>query len=212
MSIKRPLLLAALVGAFSFLAGNAQDNPATAAAAREESDRYQRLSSRIDDLEMAFQRFQKDLDKLDSQLRGIREQLSRANDSSHQAATQESIKRLSDAIEEVDRRRLKDQADMKERIDSGLREMEKLILKGSEGRSPSTPKKNDNPPPKNPDKNSGKGYEYSVRANDNAAKIAAALREQKGIKITAQQIIDANPGLDWTKLKIGQKIFIPEVP
>jgi len=212
--MKRPLLLAALVGAFSFLAGNAQDNPAAAAAAaREESEaRYQRLSSRIDDLETAFQRFQKDLDKLDSQLRGIREQLSRANDSSQHAATQESIKRLADAIEEVDRRRLKDQADMKEKVNSGLRDLEKLILKGSEGRAPSGPKRDDNPPKSNPEaKNSGKGYEYSIRSNDNASKIAAALREQKGIKITAQQIIDANPGLDWTKLKIGQKIFIPEV-
>src|SRR6059036_945497 len=75
VSMKRPFLLAALVGAFSFLASNAQDNPAAVAAAREESEaRYQRLSSRIDDLETAFQRFQKDLDKLDSQLRGLREQ------------------------------------------------------------------------------------------------------------------------------------------
>jgi chromosome segregation ATPase len=202
--------MAALVGAFSFLASNAQDNPAAAAAAREESEaRYQRLSSRIDDLETAFQRFQKDLDKLDSQLRGIREQMSRVNDNSQHAATQESIKRLADAVEEVDRKRLKDQ----ESVNSALREMEKLILKNSEGRVPSSPKKNDNAPKSNPDvKSSGKGYEYSIRANDNAGKIAAALREQKGIKITAQQIIDANPGLDWTKLKIGQKIFIPEVP
>jgi Tfp pilus assembly protein FimV len=203
--------MAALVGAFSFLASNAQDNPAAAAAAREESEsRYQRLSSRIDDLETAFQRFQKDLDKLDSQLRTIREQLSRANDNSQHAATHESIKRLADALEDEGRKRVKDQ----ERVDLALREMEKLILKGSDGgRSSSTPKKNDAPPPKsNPDKTSGKGYEYSVRSNDNASKIAAALREQKGIKITAQQIIDANPGLDWTKLKIGQKVFIPEVP
>jgi Skp family chaperone for outer membrane proteins len=207
--MRRPLLFAALFSALVFVASNAQDNPAAAAAAREESEtRYQRLTSRIDDLEVSFQRFQKDLDKLESQIRGLREQMSRVADNSQHTATQESIKRLADAVEEVDRKRLKDQ----ESVNSALREMEKLILKG--GGSGSTPKRSDNTPkqPQTPDKGSGKGYEYTIRSNDNATRIAAALREQKGIKITGQQIIDANPGLDWTKLKIGQKIFIPEVP
>jgi len=206
--MRRPVLFAALFSALIFIASNAQDNPAAAAAAREEAEgRYQRLASRIDDLEVTFQRFQKDLDKLESQIRGLREQMSRAADNSQHTATQESIKRLADAVEEVDRKRLKDQ----ESVNSALREMEKLILKG--GGSGSAPKRNDNPPkPQTPDKSSGKGYEYTIRSNDNAAKIAAALREQKGIKITGQEIIDANPGLDWTKLKIGQKIFIPETP
>ena len=207
--MRRPLLFAALFSALVFIAGNAQENPAAAAAAREESEtRYQRLTSRIDDLEVSFQRFQKDLDKLESQIRGLREQMSRVADNSQHTATQESIKRLADAVEEVDRKRLKDQ----ESVQSALREMEKLILKG--GGTASPPKRNDGTPkqPQTPDKNSGKGYEYTIRANDNATKIAAALREQKGIKITGQQIIDANPGLDWTKLKIGQKIFIPETP
>jgi hypothetical protein len=85
--------------------------------------------------------------------------------------------------------------------------LEKLIAKGGG----STPRVN---PPRNQTtpklEGSGKGYEYSIRANDNASKIATALREQKGLKITPQQIIDANPGLDWTKLRIGQKIFIPD--
>jgi Skp family chaperone for outer membrane proteins len=205
--MRRPVLFAALFSVLLFIASNAQDNPAAAAAAREESEtRYQRLTSRIDDLEVSFQRFQKDLDKLESQIRGLREQMSRVADNSHHTATQESIKRLADAVEEVDRKRLKDQ----ESVNSALREMEKLILKG--GGSPS--KRSDSPPKQSPtpDKSSGKGYEYTIRSNDNATKIAAALREQKGIKITGQQIIDANPGLDWTKLKIGQKIFIPEVP
>lgn len=208
--MKRPLLFAAIpltlfVSLVCFLGRPiaAQDNPAAAAAAREEAEtRYQRLNARLDDLEVAFQRFQKDRDKLESEIRSLRDQVSRLADNSQHAATQESIKRLADAIEEVDRKRLKDQ----DNVSSALREMERLVVKGSSPSRSGT--KTQATPPKRD--TSGKGYEYTIRENDNAGKIAAALREQKGIKITAQQIIDANPGLDWTKLRIGQKIFIPD--
>lgn len=188
------------------LAGaNAQDNPAAAAAAREEAEtRYQRLNARIDDIEVAFQRFQRDREKLESELRALRDQVSRLGDNSQNAATQESIKRLADAIEEVDRKRLKDQ----DSVSAALREMEKLIVKGG-GSPPKNSGPKTQPPPPKLD-SSGKGYEYTIRPNDNASKIAAALREQKGLKITPQQIIDANPGLDWTRMKVGQKIFIPD--
>jgi prefoldin subunit 5 len=202
--MKRQLLLGTILIAFAATAIHAQDNPAAAAVAREEAEsRYQRLSSRIDDLEVSFQKFQKDLDKLESEIRGLRDQVSRAADNSSGAASQESIKRLADAIEEVDRKRVKHQ----ENVDSALREMEKLILKGGGPGSRNTPR----PPVTAPeDKGTGKGYDYTVRSGDNPTKIAAVLREQKGLKITSSQIIAANPGVDWTRLRIGQKIFIPD--
>ena len=52
------------------------------------------------------------------------------------------------------------------------------------------------------------GYEYKVAAGDNLSIIAKAYRDQ-GIKVTADQILKANPGLDPKNLKVGQKIFIP---
>src|SRR5688572_26774161 len=200
--MKRHLLLGTFLMTIAAVAIHAQDNPAAAAVAREEAEsRYQRLSSRIDDLEVSFQKFQRDLDKLESEIRGLRDQVSRAADHSAGAASQESIKRLADAIEEVDRKRVKHQ----ENVDSALREMEKLIVKG--GGSGSRSKPPANPPEPH---TSGKGYDYTVRSGDNPTKIAGALREQEGLKITAAQIIAANPGTDWTRLKIGQKIFIPD--
>jgi prefoldin subunit 5 len=203
--MKRQLLLGTFLMTIAAAAIHAQDNPAAAAVAREEAEsRYQRLSSRIDDLEVSFQKFQKDLDKLESEIRGLRDQVSRAADHSSGAASQESIKRLADAIEEVDRKRVKHQ----ENVDSALREMEKLIVKGGGSGSRSNTQR----PPANPPEGqgSGKGYDYTVRSGDNPTKIAAVLREQKGLKITSGQIIAANPGVDWTRLKIGQKIFIPD--
>jgi predicted RNase H-like nuclease (RuvC/YqgF family) len=203
--MKRHLILGALLAALAAPAAHAQDNFAAAAAAREEAEaRYQRLNSRIDDLEVIFQRFQKDLDKLESEIRTLREQMSRVADNPQGAANQESIKRLADAIEEVDRKRLKDQ----ESMNSALREMEKLIVKGAPKNG--SPRPQSNTPEVS--KGSGKGYEYTIRSGDNPTKIASALREQKGLKVTSKQIIDNNPGVDWTRLRIGQKIFIPETP
>jgi LysM repeat protein len=54
----------------------------------------------------------------------------------------------------------------------------------------------------------GSGYEYKVAAGDTLSIIAKAYRDQ-GIKVTADQILKANPGLDPKNLKVGQKIFIP---
>jgi LysM repeat protein len=52
------------------------------------------------------------------------------------------------------------------------------------------------------------GYERTIAAGDTLSVIAAAYRDQ-GIKVTSDQILKANPGLDPKNLKVGQKIFIP---
>ena len=52
------------------------------------------------------------------------------------------------------------------------------------------------------------GYEYKVAEHDTLSIIAKAYRDQ-GIKVTAEQILKANPGLNPNGLKVGQKIFIP---
>src|SRR5687768_5419042 len=192
--MKRQLFLGALIVAVGLAATIAQDNSPAGAVAREDvENRFQRLSSRIDDLEVSFQKFQRDLDKLESEIRGLRDQVSRAADHSAGAASQENVKLLADATEEVDRKRVKQQ----ENVDSALREMEKLIVKGGGSGSRNTTKPPANPPEA---QGSGKGYDYTVRSGDNPTKIAAALREQKGLKITSSQIIAANPGVDWTRL------------
>jgi LysM repeat protein len=53
------------------------------------------------------------------------------------------------------------------------------------------------------------GYEHKVAAGDTLLSIAKAYRDQQGIKVTSDQILKANPGLNPNTLKVGQKIFIP---
>ena len=125
------------------------------------------------------------------------------------AATQESIKRLADKIEEVDKKRRDDN----ELVLAQLKAIGKGLTK------PAAPPKDPAPPTVNPkhdlpvsppdDKPPENGYTYKIKDNDTLVKIAKDLNAQ-GFKVSQKQIMDANPKVNWTRLRIGQPIFIPQ--
>jgi RNA polymerase sigma-70 factor (ECF subfamily) len=53
-----------------------------------------------------------------------------------------------------------------------------------------------------------KGYEYTVQPGDTLSLIAESFRA-KGLQIKVDQIVEANPDLVPTRLKVGQKLLIP---
>jgi LysM repeat protein len=53
-----------------------------------------------------------------------------------------------------------------------------------------------------------KGYEYEIKPGDSLVRIARAY-SQAGVAVTIANILAANPGLDPTKLRVGQRIFVP---
>jgi phage tail protein X len=54
-----------------------------------------------------------------------------------------------------------------------------------------------------------KGYDYTIASGDMISTIAKAYRAQ-GVKVTSDQILKANPGLNPNSLIVGKKIFIPD--
>jgi phage tail protein X len=54
-----------------------------------------------------------------------------------------------------------------------------------------------------------KGYDYAIAPGDTISAIAKAYRAQ-GVKVTSDQILKANPGLNANGLIVGKKIFIPD--
>jgi len=54
------------------------------------------------------------------------------------------------------------------------------------------------------------GYEYLIQSGDSLARIVRAYVEV-GVPVTAREILAANPGLDPTRLKVGQVIFVPAI-
>ncbi len=193
----------------------AQESAVAEAERKQAEERYQRMSADIEDLQKTVQTYQQRLNEQREEIRRLNEEIARLG-THKDVATRDDFKQLADKIREVDERRIAGDKELLEKVTAEIKRLAQIV--GDSSRIPAPPA---NPPktPKGtpPPEDSGKptkpgvdkGYEYTIRANDNPRVIAQALGKQ-GVKITAQQIIDANPKIaDWTKLRIGQKIFIP---
>ena len=216
--MKRQLLFAGLFAVCLGVSLPVRAQDAAAIAEREEAEtRYKRINSRVQELEETLQAHQKTIMKLTEELHRLNEEVSRLNTKNENAATQESLKRLGEKIEEVDRKR---QAD-NDLILAQLKALGRTALQ----KASSPEKTNPIPPtgrppgtaPGNKEQVAGSGtspavpesgYEYTIKSGDTLDKILRDLRAH-GMKLTPKQVMDANPGVNWNKLKISQKIFIP---
>ena len=168
-------------------------------AATEE--RLNKLSGQIEDLMAARTADQKRISELSRELESVREQPAKPTAN---YATQEELKRLAEAVKEIDRKRLEDY----DKIRAEILKLGKTLsapLAPPKKNAPATP--SDSPvsdKPVAPEK----GFEYVIQPGDTLSVIVQAYRE-KNVKVTVDQILKANPGLKPDKLRPGQKIFIP---
>ncbi|HLP75923.1 MAG TPA: LysM peptidoglycan-binding domain-containing protein [Candidatus Paceibacterota bacterium] len=163
-------------------------------AATEE--RLNKLAAQLDVLTEAKNAQDKKIDEL---IRAVEALQTQASKPSPNYASAEDVKHLADKIKEVDQKRIEDNERILDSVKAEVKKIGATISKASTSK-PSTPV-NDTPIP-------DKGYEYIIQPGDSLSAIVAAYRE-KNIKVTVNQILKANPGLDATKLKVNQKIFIP---
>ena len=191
-SMKKIVVLL-VAGALSFTPpARAQD------AAVEE--RLNKLNAHVEDLLAAQAEQQKRLAAQTREIEVLREQAAKP---AGNFASQEDLLKLAEKLKEIDQKRVADN----EKI---LKEIEKL---GRAGAAARTEKKAGKIPPEAVEKagtggSAEKGFEYVIQSGDTLSTIAQAYRE-KGIKITSEQVLKANPGLKPNSLKVGQKIFIP---
>ncbi len=175
--------------------------PATRSQDAATEERLNKLSGQIEDLIAAHKDQKQRLAALAREMESVREQSSKPN-ANYAAA--EDLRHLAEAVKEVDRKRLDDY----EKIHAELLKLGKTISAPSP-----VPKKKDPPPTSDaPATEKGgppqKGFDYTIQSKDTLSAIVQAYRE-KNIKVTTDQILKANPGLDANRLRVGQKIFIP---
>lgn len=162
-------------------------------------ERLNKLSAHIEDLLAAQAEQQKRIAALSREIESLREQINRP---AADYATAEDLRKLAEKLQEIDQKRLADN----EKI---LKELERLARLGAGARAePREVKPVEPKPSAGGSPGSEKGYEYVIQSGDTLSGIAAACRE-KGIKVTVEQILKANPGLKERSLRPGQKIFIP---
>ncbi len=222
-NLLRLLPLFALVAATSLPAQDAARARAIADQ-QDATERYNRLSTLVDDLQVANGDLQRRLGVLEQELRKTRAELlaevskveRKADDGNGRYVTQDQLKKLVDAVNDLDKKRVEDDKKIVE-------EMRKLVQKiaGASASlpapAPSVPRPNVDKPPV--DTSSAgvptKGFEHVVQKNEYLTTIIKAYNEalkEKGVtkKITQDMVLKANPGLNPSKMSIGQKIFIPD--
>jgi septal ring factor EnvC (AmiA/AmiB activator) len=164
--------------------------------------RINELGGRIETLLEAQEAQGKRLAELTREINAIREQVNKPPPP--QGASQEDLKRLADSVREVDRKRLDDY----EKIRTELQKLGRMLKEST----PAVPK-NSTPPresraaeekPSTPET----GYEHEVQKSETLSTILQAYRE-KGVKVSLDQVLKANPGLKPERIRVGQKIFIP---
>jgi LysM repeat protein len=177
-------------------AGRAQD-----AATQERIDQ---LRGKVEDLIAGQETQQKRISELTREIADLREQ---QNKPTPVYASQDDLKRLSDALKEIDRKRLEDN----DKIRSELQKLVKTLATPAPAPAPA-PKRSVVPAPEKPSSDvpatPEKGFEYVVKKGDTLSGIVQGCRDQN-IKVTQDQVKKANPKLKPEKMHVGQKIFIP---
>jgi predicted nuclease with TOPRIM domain len=190
--MKRQTLLCVLLTGLSFI-------PLTLFC--QDAEDFKRLTTDIEDLKATLQSCQQRLNEQRDEIRRLTDELARANSNNKDLATREDVKHLADKIKEVDEKRLSDN----EKVREEFTHIGKLLTAPPKTTVPSLTASK----PVEPKTASEKGYEYTVRDGDKNLSVIIQALGKNGIKVTQRQVIDANPNVNWNKLRIGQKIFIP---
>ncbi len=187
-----------------------QDTNAASTMAEQQGaeERYARLTADIQALQAANEALQNKIAGLQEEIRKLRDDQARQ---ANNTGAQDDVRRLSDKIEAVDRRREEDKAAIAEQIHSSIAGLEKALAGGSSGPAhvlAPKPVVSAEPPP-----NVENGFVYTIKQGDSLSVILQAYNadfKSKGMKtISLKQARDANPNVDWNRLRVGQKIVIP---
>jgi len=166
-----------------------------------------KLTGQIQDLIEGQAAQGKRIDALEKQIADLGDKLNQP--AANNGADADDLKKLAEQVQELAK---KQQADN----ELVLKEIEKLgkVSGGTTSRklqpvasttTPTTSPADSTVTPTGPQK----GYEYEVKSGDTLSAIAKACRAQ-GVKVTSDQILAANPGLNPKNLIVGKKIFIPQ--
>jgi LysM repeat protein len=149
-------------------------------------ERVNRLTTHVEDLLRARVDQQKEIAELEREVKSLQKQL--ANSSG--GASREDVVAVGDAVKQLEQKHRAD-------IELIATQIERLGNTTSPARTTQPPV------------DYTAGWEYTIQQGNTLSAIAKAYRA-KGIKVSVDDILKANPGLDANKLQVGDVIFIPE--
>jgi LysM repeat protein len=187
------------------------------AAQQEIVESNKRLLATVEELQNTQAAQQKQISTLMAELGKLRDEISRNNNDAANKESRESIRKLGEQIVKVDDARIADNKRFQEALERLGETFKKTITTKPVRPMDLTSNNTGGTTAKaaTPRGTSGggsateEGFEYIVVSGDRPDKIAAKYQAEK-INVTAASIIKANPSVDWTKLQVGQKLFIPK--
>jgi LysM repeat protein len=161
-------------------------------------DQIDQINGRIQDMESTQALQDKRIAALEKEISDLQDKLNQPGG----AASPDDLKALAAQVQEIDKKRQEDN-------DRILKELERL--EKSLNVAPPSHQTESSVSTTSTASTSGpqKGYDYTIQEKDTLSAIARAYRA-KGIKVTTDQILAANPGLNPKNLIVGKKIFIPD--
>ena len=160
------------------------------------NERVNQLNGYVQDLLEDKANQKKQIEALAREVQSLREQLQ--NQPKGNYASQEDLRALAKQVQEVEDNRKTD----REVILKAIEKIAKTPVVTQSPKSSSGGSRSDLP---------DKAIEHTIASGDTLSSIAAAYNKEKGLKLSADIIQKANPGLDPLKLKVGQTILIPLV-
>ena len=176
------------------------------AATQQQLDK---LAGQIQDLQETVTSQGKRLEALEKQIADMGDKLNQPA-AANNSASADDLKKLAEQVQEL----AKKQQDNNELVLKEIEKLGKISSVAPPTRKPpsvstttttTTPSDTSTSSPSGPQK----GYEYQIAPGDTISAIARAYRAQ-GVKVTSDQILKANPGLNANSLIVGKKIFIPD--
>jgi LysM repeat protein len=205
-------LLGLLLGLIFAVAPLRAADAVALAAQQEAAESYKRFTATIEEMTATQTAQSREITMLKAELSKLRDELAHKDNDAANRETKEAIRKLNEQIVKVDDARIADNKRFQEALER-LGETFKKTLSSrpaqiaSPGGGPkTTPLPRGNPPPNTANE---EGFEYIVVSGDRPDKIAAKYKAEN-INVTAAGIIKANPTVDWSKLQVGQKLFIPK--
>jgi LysM repeat protein len=168
-------------------------------AATEE--RLNKLAGQIDNLVEGQQALKRQIEALAKELDNLRAE---AGKPKGDYASAEDLKRVADAVKEVDRKRIEDS----ERIQTELKKLGKTLATAPAPVKKAPPTSTSDPGDTTKSSKSDTGFEYIVKSGDSLSAIVKAYHD-KHINVSMNDILKANPNLVPEKMKVDQKIWIP---
>jgi TolA-binding protein len=164
-------------------------------------ERVKQLIGKVENLEEANAGQKRQIEALVRDLQSLREQVQ--NQPKSAAASPDDLRELARKIQEVDEKRKADNALIAREI-KGL-----ANISAGPSRAVRPPRNesvsNDKPMADLPKD----AIEHTIASGDFLSTIAAAYSKERGVKITTDMILRANPGLKAEKLIVGKTILIP---